>query len=139
MPEHSYTNCRFALLPWLVMLAGSLSSQAVSAAELAYLRKNEKFCDTSGELCLHGTISYRPNSRVLQLRSRVLTAPGPGMLRINVTGENRQGHMHRATIEIEIRGRISEIVSKEMIPDAPDVYAWQLDSIVFEVGAQNET
>jgi hypothetical protein len=61
------------------------------------------------------------------------------MLQINVSGQNRQGHMHRAAIEIEIRGHISEIVNKEMIPDAPDVYAWQLESIVFEANVPGDS
>ena len=102
-----------------------------SAGEIVYLKKSETFCDSSGEVCLRGTISYRVNLRLLKLRSRVVSAPGPGLLRINVTGQNRQGHTYRAAIEVTIRGHDSEIVNKEMIPDAPDVYAWELDSINF--------
>jgi hypothetical protein len=122
-----------------LLLASSFLWSVASAGEIVYLRKSETFCDLSGEVCLRGTISYRVNLRLLKLRSRVVSAPGPGLLRINVTGQNRQGHTYRAAIEVTIRGRASEIVNKEMIPDAPDVYAWQLESIVFAAEVPNDS
>jgi hypothetical protein len=103
----------------------------LSASEIEYLKNSESFCDTTGEVCLRGTISYRVNSRVLQLRARLVKASGPGRLLIGVTGVNRLGYPRRADIEIDIRGNYSEIVRTEMIPDAPDVYSWELDTIRF--------
>jgi hypothetical protein len=115
----------------LLLLPGS---PAALSSELQYLKKSESFCDTSGVLCMHGTISYRVNPRLLQLRARVVKAPGPGRVTINVVGTNRLNHLRRAAIEVSIRGRSSEIVNTEMIPDAPDVYEWELVSIRFDAG-----
>jgi hypothetical protein len=129
---------RPALLCAALLLTSAFLWPVASAAEIDYLRKSETFCDSSGEVCLRGTISYRVNLRLLKLRSRVVSAPGPGLLRINVTGENQQGHLHRAAIEVTIRGHASEIVNKEMIPDAPDVYTWDLDSINFDAQVSDE-
>lgn len=132
MPQHNGPRCSPALLCINVLLAAVFLWSVAAASEIAYLRRSEIFCDVTGAVCLRGTISYRVNQRLLRLRSRVVTAPGPGLLRINVTGENRQGHIHRAAIEVTIRGHASEIVNTEMIPDAPDVYDWQLESIIFD-------
>ncbi len=129
---HEIARTRPAPLCATFLLTSAFLWSAASASEIDYLRKSETFCDSSGEVCLSGTISYRVNLRLLKLRSRVVSAPGPGLLRINVTGQNRQGHTYRAAIEVTIRGHASEIVNKEMIPDAPDVYAWDLDSINFD-------
>ena len=122
---------RVAQMLTAVML---LSSVELSASEIQYLKKSESFCDSTGVVCLRGTISYRVNSRVLQLRARLQKAPGPGRLLIGVTGNNRLGHPRRADIEVNIRGNNSEIVRTEMIPDAPDVYSWELGTIRFVPG-----
>ncbi|HEX9851790.1 MAG TPA: hypothetical protein VGA68_02205 [Woeseiaceae bacterium] len=132
MPDQSGGRRLYVLLRTGMLLAAGFLSSVTSASEIVYLRKGQTFCDLTGEVCLRGTISYRVNLRLLKLRSRVVTAPGPGLLRIYVTGENRQGQLHRAAIEVTIRGHASEIVNKEMIPDAPDVYEWHLESILFD-------
>ena len=102
------------------------------ASERHYLKKNERFCDESGVLCLRGTLSYDVNARLFALNARVRSAPGPGLLRLRLSGRNRLGHLHRTVIEVSLRGRAGEILSKRMIPDAPDVYRWRLDSIRFD-------
>lgn len=102
------------------------------AGERHYLKKAERFCDESGVLCLRGTLSYEVNTRLFTLNARVRSAPGPGLLRIRLSGRNRLGHRHRTVIELSLRGRPGEIVSTRMVPDAPDVYRWQLDSIRFD-------
>lgn len=122
-------NIPGVLAPGILFVLGAME---LSAAELQYLRKNESFCDSAASVCLHGTISYRANSRLLQLRARVVKAPGPGRLTVNVVGKNRLEHLRRAAIEITINGRASEIVNHDMIPDAPDVYSWEIQSIAFE-------
>ena len=110
----------------LILISATLPASAVQ-----YLKKNEAFCDSSGTVCLRGTISYRVNPRLLQLRARITKAPGPGQLKINVAGNNRLAHPRRAAIEVTIRGKASEIVNTDMIPDAPDVSQWELVSIQF--------
>ena len=102
------------------------------AGERHYLKKNERFCDASEALCLRGTLSYEVNTRLFTLNARVQSAPGPGLLRLRLSGRNRLGHQHHTMIQLSLRGRPGEIVSTRMIPDAPDVYRWQLDSIRFD-------
>ena len=93
--------------------------------------KNQTLCDRDNKVCVRGTLWFDSNPQLLQLRSRVTRASGPGLLRLRVVGQNELGHVRRATIEVEIRGRPSEIVNTKMIPDAPDVYAWELEVISF--------
>ena len=102
------------------------------ASERHYLKKNEQFCDESGVFCLRGTLSYDVNARLFTLSARIRSAPGPGLLRIRLSGRNRLGHLHRTVMEKPVRGDPTEIVSMRMVPDAPDVYRWQLDSIRFD-------
>jgi len=115
----------------LAALAGPLIAASALAGAVEYLKKNERFCDPSETLCLRGTISYRVNERVLELNARVERAPGPGNLRIGLTGENRLGQARATEIVAVLDGRHSEIVSVRMIPDAPDVYSWSVDSMIF--------
>ncbi len=96
--------------------------------------KNALFCDDDDRVCLRGTLTYRSNPRLLDLRSRVQRATGPGLLKIRLVGENADGHTRRATLEVEIRGHYSEIVNARLVTDHPDVYSWALDSIGFEPG-----
>ena len=109
----------------LVILSGAL------ADSLDYLFRNELLCDTNNVLCFRGTLSYRPNPRLLSLNARVQTAPGPGLLRITLTGANQQGQPRVAPFEVRVRGNRSEIIDHQMIPDYPDVAAWAVDSIEF--------
>ncbi len=116
------------LLPGILALA---FAAAALAAPIDYLFHNERVCDAEKTFCIRGSLSYRFNPRVLYLSARVQTAPGPGMLRITVVGENKLGHRRRAPIEIRLRGNYSEIISHRMIPDHPDVHDWQVERIEF--------
>lgn len=109
----------------------ALFTSFASASERHYLKRNELFCDDRGSICVRGTLSYDVNPRLLSLNARVQKAPGPGVLRIRVSGTNRLGHVHHATIESRVGGHASEIIDHRMVPDAPDVYRWNLDSIAF--------
>jgi hypothetical protein len=96
--------------------------------------KNALFCDDQDRVCLRGTLTYRANPRLLELRSRVQRTVGPGLLKIRLVGENADGDTRRTTIELRIRGDYSEIVNTRLITDHPDVDSWELDSISFEPG-----
>lgn len=102
------------------------------ASEIQYLKKSEQFCDSSGVLCLFGKLTYRPNSRLVSLNARVQKQTGPGTVHIILTGSNRQDMLRRTEIRLEIRGTHSEIIDHQMVPDAPDVYEWELSSFKFE-------
>lgn len=115
----------------LILISVACLALPLLAGDVEYLKKNEGFCDLADTTCLRGTISYRVNERLLELNARVERAVGPGTLRIGLTGENRQGHRRLTSIETKLDGRASEIVSVRMIPDAPDVYSWKIDSIIF--------
>lgn len=95
---------------------------------------NTTLCDVEREVCLQGSITYFSNPRLLELRSRVQHAPGPGLVIFRLVGENRDGHVRRTSIEVRIRGKYSEIVSSRLITDHPDVDAWALESIHFTPG-----
>jgi hypothetical protein len=96
-----------------------------------YLFKDKRVCDTQNVLCFRGTLSFDSNPRLLHLRARVQTAPGPGMLRIRLRGANEPGHRRLAPIEVQIRGNYSEIINHRMVPDHPDVYEWHVDVVEF--------
>lgn len=95
---------------------------------------NSRMCDSDGKVCLQGSITYYSNPRLLELRSRVQRASGPGLIVFRLTGENRDGHLRRTSFEVRIRGRYSEIVSTRLITDHPDVDSWTLESIQFTPG-----
>jgi len=107
------------------------------AGPLLYVERGGLICDADKTVCLRGNLIYQPNHRLLRLNARVQFAPGPGELRIMMTGTNRQGHRRYAPMEIALRGRYSEIVDFKMIPDHPDVNAWEIDRVSFE--PENET
>jgi hypothetical protein len=119
----------------VAVLLGLIAVPAASAGPSeTIIGKNALFCDDGNSVCLRGTLTYRSNPRMLDLRSRVQRATGPGLLKIRLVGENADGHTRRTTIEVEIRGNYSEIVNTRLITDHPDVYSWELDSISFEPG-----
>ena len=117
-----------------ILLSLFSASVANAGPSETIIGKNELFCDDGNSVCLRGTLTYRSNPRMLDLRSRVQRATGPGVLKIRLVGENADGHIRRTTIEVEIRGNYSEIVNTRLITDHPDVYSWKLDSIGFEPG-----
>ena len=96
-----------------------------------FLLRDERLCDQAGTFCLHGTFTYEPNPRLLHLSARVQKAPGPGILRIVLTGSNRLGHPRLAPFEVQVRGRHSEIINHKMIPDHPDVREWSVEQVEF--------
>ena len=119
----------------LVLLSCLLAGPAATAGPSeTIIGKNAVFCDDRDLVCLRGTLTYRANPRLLDLRSRVQRAVGPGLLKIRLVGENADGHTRRTTIEVRIRGDYSEIVNTRLITDHPDVDSWALDSIGFEPG-----
>jgi hypothetical protein len=118
-----------AILPGLLA-----TSAAIAGPTETIIGRNAVFCDDGNSVCLRGTLTYRSNPRMLDLRSRVQRATGPGLLKIRLVGENADGHTRRTTIELEIRGNYSEIVNTRLITDHPDVDSWTVDSISFEPG-----
>ncbi len=110
----------------LVALALPVPLDAL-AAPMVYLARDERLCDAAATICLDGTLRYDVNSRLLRLRGRLAFAPGPGRLDIWLRGSNRLGHVRYAPMEVEVRGRASEIIDFRMIPDYPDVANWQIE------------
>ena len=121
----------------VISLSCILTASALAAGNVRFLKRSERFCDVSGELCIHGSLTYRPNSRELRVLGRVVIAPGPGLLKISMSGSNRQDHRYRSEMKIAIRGRYSEIIDHKMIPDPPDVDDWEVASITFDLDDEN--
>jgi hypothetical protein len=96
-----------------------------------YLFRDERICDVDEVFCFRGTLSYHSNPRLLRLRARVQSAPGPGLLRIRLAGANQQGHRRLAPLEVRVRGRYSEIINHKMIPDYPDTQSWAVERVEF--------
>lgn len=120
---------QFTLLALIAMLA--LPPPAGAGPPQTIGPKNGVLCDDDRRVCLRGTLTYYPDPRLLELRSRVQKAEGPGLLKIRVIGENALGHTRLTTMEVRIRGNYSEIVDSKLITDHPDVYSWRLESISF--------
>jgi hypothetical protein len=127
-PEMPRTGIRFVAHTILLLLTATIAF----AGERLYMKKNETFCDSSGVLCLHGSLTYRVNSRIVSLNARVQKQTGPGVIRITLAGTNRQDMLRRTEIMITIRGTHSEIIDHQMVPGAPDVYEWEISSFLFE-------
>ena len=100
-----------------------------------YLFQDERVCDAQQVLCFRGTLSYESNPRLLHLRARVRSAPGPGLLRIRLAGTNQLGHRRLAFLEVQVRGQYSEIINHRMIPDHPDVNEWEIEVVEFNPSA----
>ncbi len=118
----------------ITLLLGVTALLALTAAPAAprdYLFQNERVCDSDGVFCLRGTLSYHSNPRLLRLRARVQKAPGPGLLRIGISGANQLGHRRYAPLEVRVRGRYSEIIDHKLIPDYPDVQGWAVERVEF--------
>lgn len=118
----------------LLLLLGASAlfcSTGALAGPRELLFQGERVCDSAGVFCFRGTLSYHSNPRLLHLRARVQTAPGPGMLRIRLAGANQLGYRRFAPFEVRVRGRYSEIIDHKMIPDHPDVEAWVVERVEF--------
>lgn len=107
---------------------------AANAGPTLHLLRNERFCDVEQLLCMRGSLRYEVNPRLLRLWGRVQTSPGRGLLRIRLAGSNNLGHRRTTAMEIQLRGKFSEIVEFKMIPDHPDVANWEVTTIEFEPG-----
>ena len=118
-------------LPLLLGASALFFLTAALAGPRDYLFRNERLCDTDEVFCFRGTLSYHSNPRLLHLRARVKTAPGPGLLRIRLAGANQQGHRRFAPFEVRVRGHYSEIIDHKMIPDYPDVQGWVVERVEF--------
>jgi hypothetical protein len=123
------------LNPLATILCIFVASTTIAGPSETLIGKNALFCDADERVCLRGTLTYYANPRLLDLRSRVQRAEGPGLLMIRLVGRNADGHTRRTILEVRIRGDYSEIVNTRLITDHPDVYSWQIDSISFESDA----
>lgn len=116
----------------LLLGASALFFVAVAlAAPRDYLFRDELVCDDAEAFCFRGTFSYHSNPRLLRLRARVQTAPGPGLLRIRLVGVNQQGDRRLTPFEVRVRGHYSEIIDHKMIPDHPDALGWVVELVEF--------
>ncbi len=122
---------RYFRVAGVVALLAASASTAALAAPTVYLSEQELICDGERLICIDGTLGYEVNDRLLWLRGRVQFTTVPGLLQITVKGSNRLGHVRYAPMEIELRGKASEIVDFQMIPDYPDVANWTIDHIVY--------
>jgi hypothetical protein len=118
-------------LPLLLGATALFVCAAVAAAPRDNLFHNKRLCDTEKVFCFRGTLSYHSNPRLLLLRARVQTAPGPGLLRISLAGTNPQGHRRYAPFEVRVRGHYSEIIDHKVIPDYPGVQVWAVERVSF--------
>lgn len=139
---HGPSGCRHGLRSFgqaagAIALMAALASSAALASEILYLAQDEVLCDSNRLVCVDGTLSYRVNTRLLELYGRVQFTTVPGVLQITVKGSNRLGHVRYAPMEIKLRGRASEIIDFRMIPDYPDIENWAIDHISF-VPAKDE-
>ena len=117
--------------PILLGALALLSATAALAGPRDYLFREQRVCDVANVFCLRGTLTYHSNPHLLRLRARVQKAPGPGLLRIRLSGENQLGHRRFAPFEVRVRGNHSEIINHKMIPDYPDVEGWVVESVEF--------
>lgn len=121
---------RRAVFPLIAAMTLS-SFTAVHAGPREYLFQSQYVCDEREILCFRGTMSFDLNPRVVELRARVRTAPGPGLLRIRLAGTNELGHRRISPFEVRVRGTHSEIINHRMIPDHPDVTSWNVELVEF--------
>jgi hypothetical protein len=119
-------------------LLATLAAGTALAARTLYLARDEVICDARRIICIDGTLSYDVNDRLLWLRGRVQAATAPGLLQITVRGSNRLGHVRFAPMEIQLRGRATEIVDFRMIPDWPDVANWSIDRIEYRTDGEHK-
>jgi hypothetical protein len=112
-------------------VATLLAAAPAAASRVEYLARGERLCDAAELACVQGSLTYHVNTRMLWLRGRLKTSPGPGTFAILVRGTTRLGYVRYAPLEIALDGHWSEIVDFQMIPDDPDVYNWQIDSITY--------
>ena len=116
----------------MLLVAVLLALSVVThAGPREYLFEDKRVCDAKKVFCFRGSKTWLSNPRLLHLRARVQKAPGPGMLRIWLTGANELGHQHLAPFEVQVRGNNSEIINHKMIPDYPDVPGWAVERVEY--------
>ena len=116
-----------------LLLLLSLLPLSLAAGQKEYLLRNEQLCTRTGDFCLIGSLSYQPNPRLLRLRARIQSAPGPGLLKITLVGYTRQGFRRLAPLEVRVRGKTTEIINHKMIPDYPEAESWAIQRTEFEL------
>jgi len=121
------------ILPLLTGASALLLLSVSLAGPRDYLFQDKRICVAGEVFCFRGTLAYNSNPRVLHLRARVQKAPGPGLLRILLSGTNQQGDRRLAPFEVEVSGHYSEIINHKMIPDHPDVEDWAVERVEFVV------
>jgi len=118
----------------LLLLSGASALLLLSvsfAGPRDYLFQDKRICDEGEVFCFRGTLAYQSNPRVLHLRARVQKSPGPGLLRIRLSGTNQLGDRRLAPFEVRVSGHYSEIINHKMIPDHPDVQDWAVEQVEF--------
>ena len=130
-PRHSWTLFVGGLIALIV------AAPTTHAGPFYYIKRNELICDQDQVLCIRGTLRYEVNPRLCRLWGRVQTSPGRGLLRIRLTGTNRLGHTRTTMMEVQLRGKRTEIVDYKMIPDHPDVEDWEIFVVEFEPGERS--
>jgi len=115
----------------IILLGLLVSPVAESGPRERITAVNATLCDTENRVCLRGTLTYYANPRLVELRSRVLRASGPGLVILRLAGENALGETRYTTLDVRIRGRYSEIVNHKLVTDHPDVEQWRLESVRF--------
>ena len=127
------TPCPTPPVPWL--LAGKLlwllNVTAADAAGLRFLLEQEVFCAPLEALCVDGSITYEPNSRLLALGGRITATRQPGDLVVVLLGHQRDGTARYAEMRIPVEGRYSEVVRHRMVPDWPEIDDWAFDHAEF--------
>jgi hypothetical protein len=117
---------------FVTLVALLLGGASAMSSPLRYLIRDEILCAPSRTACVRATLTYEKNDRLLRLRGRLISASGPGLIQITLTGTTRQGYRRYAPMEIEIRGNPTELIDFKMIPDHPDVYDWVIDRVAFK-------
>ncbi|MEE4163363.1 MAG: hypothetical protein V2I25_12730 [Woeseiaceae bacterium] len=123
----------------IILLGLLVSPAAESGPRERITAVNSTLCDTENRVCLRGTLTYYANPRLVELRSRVLRASGPGLVTLRLAGENALGETRYTTLDVRIRGRYSEIVNHKLVTDHPDVEQWRLESIRFRPDPQPDS
>ncbi len=109
-------------------MAGTLvclaTAGAAYAAGLRFVLREEVFCAPQEALCIDGSITYEPNSRLLALGGRITATRQAGEFTVVLIGHQRDGTARFTEMRIPVKGRYSEIVRDRMVPDWPEIDDW---------------
>jgi len=115
---------------WLAaaaLLAAFPSPGDCASPGLRFLVRGDKLCDDTGVLCLHASITWEPNARLLELYGRVTATVEPGTFVIVFRGHQRDGTVRYTEMSIPLNGHYSEIARDKIIPDWPEIDDWAVD------------